>query len=493
MVVLDGKMNSISNIEYRTERILGKIDDNISHLQTIIKIVENQNHDPLLGEFTTRGVLSTLKTIERKLDKLQMQHSSSQSMLAKQLNDNKRTSDNPEGQQKNKLMIKCNTPPIVEELLSDVASKVDVMFDKFTGADEQSDESSGDDTNVDLSSETKSDPDLKLIKGLLKRLNQPCKRTVKVLENLESSIKGIDNTTLSILEEERLIHTDLITFCRANNKNDPLAEVIDKIDYLRKHFDNKLSLQQETISSHFAEQREHIFGIVETEVSKVCTRPQITTSVKPLFPKNNEPKFEDNIRTEIEINTDETITYYDDALPKYSDKFNCEDLTSTSSSGVYMLGESEYKNSAGRSYNIRFCEITNEGIWTVIQRRGVNPDVQKFNNSWVQYKDGFGSLNRDFWFGNDFINNLSEERNLVLRVELEDFEGNSAWAEYTTFKVDKEEDNYKLNIGGYRGNASNSFSSHDNTSFSTFDRTNDQAPACCPCASSYGGGWWFNR
>jgi hypothetical protein len=36
-----------------------------------------------------------------------------------------------------KLVIRCNTPVIVEELMRDVASKVDVIFDKVSRGDEE--------------------------------------------------------------------------------------------------------------------------------------------------------------------------------------------------------------------------------------------------------------------------------------------------------------------------------------------------------------------
>lgn len=36
-----------------------------------------------------------------------------------------------------KLVIRCNTPVIVEELMRDVASKVDVIFDKVSQGDEE--------------------------------------------------------------------------------------------------------------------------------------------------------------------------------------------------------------------------------------------------------------------------------------------------------------------------------------------------------------------
>ena len=61
------------------------------------------------------------------------------------------------------------------------------------------------------------------------------------------------------------------------------------------------------------------------------------------------------------------------------------------------------------------------------------------------------------------------------------------------FRIDNEDDAYRIWIGGYSGNASDSLSAHNGYKFSTVDRNNDLAPKCCPCAPAYGGGWWFYR
>jgi len=41
----------------------------------------------------------------------------------------------------------------------------------------------------------------------------------------------------------------------------------------------------------------------------------------------------------------------------------------------------------------------------------------------------------------------------MLRVDLEDFEGNTSYAEYNMFSVLNEADKYKLNLGKYSGNS----------------------------------------
>merc|ERR1719244_708764 len=80
---------------------------------------------------------------------------------------------------------------------------------------------------------------------------------------------------------------------------------------------------------------------------------------------------------------------------------------------------------------------------------------------------------------------------MILRVDLEAHDGRTAKAEYTTFRVEGESTNYRIWVGGYSGNASNSLSAHNGYQFSTMDKNHDQAPKCCPCAPAYGGGWWF--
>ena len=44
----------------------------------------------------------------------------------------------------------------------------------------------------------------------------------------------------------------------------------------------------------------------------------------------------------------------------------------------------------------------------------------------------------------------------MLRVDLEDFDGNITYAEYTTFQVADEADKYRITIGGYNGSAGDS-------------------------------------
>lgn len=62
----------------------------------------------------------------------------------------------------------------------------------------------------------------------------------------------------------------------------------------------------------------------------------------------------------------------------------------------------------------------------VIQRRDDigDPIRENFNRDWTDYKNGFGDPTKEFWMGNENIYMLTSNDEYMLRIELEDFEGN---------------------------------------------------------------------
>ena len=74
-----------------------------------------------------------------------------------------------------------------------------------------------------------------------------------------------------------------------------------------------------------------------------------------------------------------------------------------------------------------------------------------FYRDWVDYKLGFGSLTGEYWLGLDRINRLTSSGKYKLRVDLEDIEGNTAYAEYDLFAVGNEGTKYQLSVGNYSG------------------------------------------
>ncbi|XP_038623870.1 ficolin-1-like [Tachyglossus aculeatus] len=137
------------------------------------------------------------------------------------------------------------------------------------------------------------------------------------------------------------------------------------------------------------------------------------------------------------------------------------------------------------------CDMdTDSGGWTVFQRR-VDGSVN-FYRDWVTYKKGFGSQLTSFWLGNDNIHCLTAQRNNELRVDLRDFDNIHYFANYRSFKVAGESDNYKLTVGEFEdGTAGDSLVKHNGKPFSTRDRDNDEFSS--NCAETYKGAWWFGN
>ena len=76
-------------------------------------------------------------------------------------------------------------------------------------------------------------------------------------------------------------------------------------------------------------------------------------------------------------------------------------------------------------------------ILKVIQRRGdFGEPRENFDRDWADYKRGFGDQNKEFWLGNEQIHQLTKDGDMKLRIELEAWDGRTAWAEYDTFRSD---------------------------------------------------------
>ncbi|XP_078687243.1 microfibril-associated glycoprotein 4-like [Branchiostoma floridae x Branchiostoma belcheri] len=170
---------------------------------------------------------------------------------------------------------------------------------------------------------------------------------------------------------------------------------------------------------------------------------------------------------------------------------DCSDLLKEGydSSGIYTI----YPNFNdvqlnGKSIGV-FCDMdTDSGGWTVFQRR--QDGSEDFYRGWADYKAGFGKLDGEFWLGNDKLHQLTSQAQYEMRVDLEDFEGNSAYAQYQVFTVGSEAEHYRLTVGNYIGTAGDSMvDKHNGKPFSTKDRDYDDFTSSC--AQRYKGGWWY--
>ncbi|KAL2083430.1 hypothetical protein ACEWY4_021203 [Coilia grayii] len=154
-------------------------------------------------------------------------------------------------------------------------------------------------------------------------------------------------------------------------------------------------------------------------------------------------------------------------------------------SGVYSL------NLPGITQPIKaYCDMeTDGGGWTVLQRR-FDGHVD-FHRTWKEYKMGFGDVSGEHWLGNDFVAQMTSDQTHILRIELQDWDGNSAYSQYDEFSLADESQNYRIYLKGYSGSAGKISSlGQPGSDFSTKDADNDKC--VCKCSQLTSGGWWFD-
>ncbi|CAC5416570.1 Ficolin-1,Ficolin-2 [Mytilus coruscus] len=93
--------------------------------------------------------------------------------------------------------------------------------------------------------------------------------------------------------------------------------------------------------------------------------------------------------------------------------------------------------------------------------------------------------------GNEYLHSLTSQENYEMRIDLIDFDGNTAFAEYKEFAIGDESSKFKLIVNEYHGTAGNRMEHHKSHGFSTKDSDNDNYIG--HCATDYPGVWWFNK
>ncbi|XP_075396085.1 angiopoietin-related protein 3 [Tenrec ecaudatus] len=149
-------------------------------------------------------------------------------------------------------------------------------------------------------------------------------------------------------------------------------------------------------------------------------------------------------------------------------------------SGIYAI-----RPNNSQVFNV-YCDVQSGNSWTLIQHR-INGS-QNFNETWENYKHGFGNLDGEFWLGLEKIYSIVKQSNYILRVELDDWKDNKYYVEYS-FHLGNHETNYKLYLVEINGNIPNAIPEHKYLVFSTWDHN---AKGHLSCQGDYSGWWWHD-
>ncbi|XP_041776931.1 ficolin-2-like [Anopheles merus] len=188
----------------------------------------------------------------------------------------------------------------------------------------------------------------------------------------------------------------------------------------------------------------------------------------------------------IEIKAAPPVT---EPLPQTAEKLTKTDQISSCSeapkTGIYSL-----KLPSNVSTDVLCDAEYDKGGWVVIQYR-FNGSEDFFRN-WTDYESGFGTLDGEFWLGNEKIYQLTAEKPREIAFLMEDFENNKAVARYATFKLGNKAEMYSLkSLGSFSGTAGDSLSRNVGSKFTTRDMDNDTSGS--NCALLYFGGWWYDN
>lgn len=147
-----------------------------------------------------------------------------------------------------------------------------------------------------------------------------------------------------------------------------------------------------------------------------------------------------------------------------------------------------HKLRVGSQHVVGYCEQDDyEGGWLVIQRRASAGGGESFNRTWKDYRNGFGSLDGDHWWGLEKVHLLTKADEHELLVEVMDQFGSIRWAKWNRFQLGSEMKKYEIALlGGCSGNGTcNGLEKKE--PFNTYDRNSSEN--CEEMVRE--GGWWL--
>ncbi|XP_050687496.1 microfibril-associated glycoprotein 4-like [Eriocheir sinensis] len=171
---------------------------------------------------------------------------------------------------------------------------------------------------------------------------------------------------------------------------------------------------------------------------------------------------------------------------------DCADylMAGATSSGVYEIYP--FSCTCGRSVRV-WCDMeTDGGGWTVFLKRQNQTSQLDFNRTWLEYKEGFGSPEQEYWLGNELLHQMTFSREYSVRLDVHSTSGGNDYGTYERFRIDDEDTRYRTTLsgkldGGERTKLCMSYLS--GRYFTTRDRDYDSYSG--NCAAKQGGGWWY--
>lgn len=241
-----------------------------------------------------------------------------------------------------------------------------------------------------------------------------CDNTIKLINSTVEQFKvDLANTRLQILnriDKENAELNDRLyilnnNYQNLNNLKNCNASLIRSVDQYRTNKNEvDASQQASSMSTTSTFVPPPFYSSYSNRGSQfVNIRSKSSTRIKLISPIKNEQKNTMNCN-----------------IPDLMAPSNCDQLYEAKANcdGVYVI---TLQQAPVRVY----CEMDSGSGSTVIMRRGQFNDYEltKFNRNWKDYKQGFGTIDADFWLGLDNIHELTKNKDQQLIIDLESFNG----------------------------------------------------------------------
>ncbi|KAM7097905.1 angiopoietin-related protein 3 [Molossus nigricans] len=322
--------------------------------------------------------------------------------------------------------------------------------------------------------------DLSLQTNEIKEEEKNLRKTTSKLQVKNEEVKNMSlelNSKLENVLEEKILLQQKVRYLEEQLttliKNQPEIQEHPEVTSLKtfvEQQDNSIKDLLQTVEEQYRQLNQQHSQIKEIENQLRRTGIQESTenslSAKPRAPRTT-PTLHFNETKNVE---------YDDIPADCTTIYNKGEHTS----GIYSIRPSD-----SQVFNV-YCDVKSGSSWTLIQHR--IDGSQNFNETWENYKYGFGRLDGEFWLGLEKIYSIVKQSNYILRIELEDWKNTKYYIEYS-FHLGNHETNYKLHLVEITGNVPNALLENKDLEFSTWDH---KAKGHFNCPENYSGGWWWH-
>ncbi|XP_073836345.1 uncharacterized protein isoform X10 [Musca autumnalis] len=356
-------------------------------------------------------------------------------------------------------------------------------------------------------------------------------------DGISTELTKVKNDALTKLQDhEQRLETSSKRFNDVNNKYDDISTELSNVkkDTLTKFQDHEQRLETSSktlaeLGGRFDDVKKKYDGI-STELSNVkkdaLTKLQdheqrLETSSKTLAVLDERIN---KLNSRLDVSTKEHSTFKDEIMKRVAEyknafqndlKKNIADINqvlSTSANEVLTFKNEISKTLKDHNAALQKLEnnlrqhkerqenqiktlwengsLEKKSDWIVILRR--QDGSVNFNRNWLEYKNGFGNTNSEFFIGMEKLHNITSNglpHEMV--ITLRTFDGNQTYAKYDNIVIGSEKDQYELKVlGVYSGDAGDSLKHLEGEKFTTIDRDNDQ-DGRHNCAEVYKGPWWY--